>query len=125
MITRLQRIRRSEDGVAAVWTLALVGVLLTAAMTASVVIVHAVARQRVAAIADVAALVGAQTFTDPCASAASSAYANDATLQACTFDGRDIVVTISQPAPEFIARVLTILGQPLPQVYASARAGPS
>jgi secretion/DNA translocation related TadE-like protein len=123
MITRLRQ--SHEDGVAMVWALALFGLLLTATSIAAVVIMQAVARQRVAAIADVAALVGAQTLTDPCASAASSAYANDATLQACVFDGRDIVVTISQPAPEFVARVLMLFGQPSPQVYASARAGPS
>ncbi len=117
--------RRDDSGAAMVWTLTLLAVLITVTTFVSAVVVQAVARQRVAAVADVAALAGVQSLADPCSAAAASARANDANLESCEFDGRDILVTVTRPSPEFVAHVLSVLGQRAGGVSSSARAGPS
>ncbi|MDI1289104.1 MAG: flp pilus-assembly TadE/G-like family protein [bacterium] len=114
-----------DRGAAVVWTLALLSVLLAAGALFSGVAVQAVARQRVATIADLAALAGAQTSVDPCLAAESAARANEAHLIACVLDGSDVVVSVGLPAPEFVALVLRVFGGQPKDVEASARAGPA
>ena len=116
----------SEDrGAAVVWALALISVLLMVSSLASAVAVQAIARQRVATIADLAALAGAQTRGEPCRAADDAARANDAQLVSCALDGTDVVVTVRRPAPELVTRVIAALGGRANDVDASARAGPS
>ena len=107
-----------------VWTLALVCVVLTAGALASAVSIQAVVRQRVAIVADLAALAGAQSLHEPCAAAQSAARANDAALVACALEGSDVVVTVRRPAPEFVQRVVGAFGGHAADVDATARAGP-
>jgi uncharacterized membrane protein len=83
----------------------------------------AVARQRVATVADVAALAGAQAIADPCASAGASATANGMALVACVVDGADVMVEVSAAAPPVARRLLALLGHAAPDVTMSARAG--
>lgn len=113
-----------ERGAAVVWSLALVSLLLTVGLVTMALAAQVVARQRVAAAADVAALVAAQALDDPCGRAGSSAAANGASLTSCGQDGLDVVVEVTMPAPAVVARLLTLLGREAGPVTASARAGP-
>lgn len=115
---------RNDDGAATVWSLALIVVILLAGLVSAAVAVQAIARQRLAAAADVSALAAAQAIGEPCAAAARMAEANSAELVSCTFDGSDIVVALSSPAPEFVGRVLGFLGGEASDLRALARAGP-
>lgn len=115
---------RSEDrGMAVVWSLALVNVLLLAGFASSAVAALAVARQRAAAVADIAALSAAQALADPCGRAAQVAGENGMALTRCEPDGVDAVVQVSAPAPAIVVRLLGFLGRPADDVRASARAG--
>lgn len=114
----------NDDGAAVVWTLALLAVLLLVGLAAAAVSVQAVARQRVATTADIVALAGAQAFYDACGTASRVADANGAALVSCAYDGTDVIVTVSRPAPEFVRRVIVLLGGKASEVSASARAGP-
>jgi secretion/DNA translocation related TadE-like protein len=107
-----------------VWALALVNLLLVTGLAAAAVTAQAVARQRVAAAADVAALVAAQSEGNPCTQAADSARANGMELTACTTLGPDVVVSVAAAAPGVVVRLLGLLGRVASPVTASARAGP-
>ena len=115
---------RNERGAAIVWALALVSVLLLVGLAAAGVMAQAVARQRVATAADIAAVAGAQALDDPCACAERSARANGMELSACTIDGPDIIVDVTTPLPGVVGRLLAFLGRDAPPVSATARAGP-
>ena len=113
-----------EDGAAIIWALALVNLLLLTGLAVAGVTAQVVARQRAAAVADIAALVAAQADGSGCAHASDSARANAMELTACVTDGADVVVTVAAPAPAVVARLLGLLGRPAASVTASARAGP-
>ena len=115
---------REERGAATVWTLALLGVVLMVGAVSSAVAVQAIVRQQAATAADVAAIAGAQAIDDACGAASTSADANGVALVACSMDGADIVVTVRRPAPEFVRRVLALVGGSATDVSASSRAGP-
>ncbi len=115
---------RGERGAATVWSLALVTVLLVFGLAAAAVGALAVTRQRAATVADVAAVTGAQALVDPCTEATAIVEANGMVVVACGFDGADVVVDVSTPAPPVVHRLLALLGRGVPEVRASARAGP-
>ena len=117
--------RLGEDrGAALVWALALVSVILMAGFVALALGQQAVARQQVAAAADVAALGAAQTDGDPCSVAQTLATANEVQLIACAIDGVDVVVRVSRPAPPLVVRLFGMVGTRAPDVVGVARAGP-
>lgn len=83
----------------------------------------AVAAARLSSAADIAALAGAQSSPDACATAMRAAQANGTTLVDCVVDGTDVVATVQAPAPPFAARVATLLGRSASVLQRSARAG--
>jgi secretion/DNA translocation related TadE-like protein len=113
-----------DRGVATVWALALLSVIVLGALLAAAVAQQAVARQRVSAAADVVALAAAQVEVGRCQAAERMATANDATLVACGLDGDDVVVRVSVPAPPLVRRVFALVGQTPNDVIGAARAGP-
>ncbi|SEC20713.1 helicase/secretion neighborhood TadE-like protein [Nocardioides exalbidus] len=74
------------------------------------------AQRRAQAAADLAALAGAGSTDDACASAARVASANHALLESCTVAGDDVTVEVSVAGPDVPWRVV--------RVTAEARAGP-
>ena len=115
---------RDDGGAATVWSLALVNVLLLVGLAAAAVGALAVTRQRAATVADVAAVTGAQALGDPCSEAGAVVAANAMTTVSCRLDGVDVVIDVSTPAPPVVERLIGILGRTVPEVRASARAGP-
>lgn len=113
-----------DEGAATIWAVALLAVLGLVATATGAVASLAVARQRVAMAADLAALAAASTWGDPCAAAARSAAGNGAVLLTCARDGPDVLVAVAAEVPSLAGRVFTLLGHPVEQVTASARAGP-
>ena len=106
------------------WSLALVNVLLLVGLGAAAVGALAVTRQRAATVADVAAVAGAQALVDPCADAVAIVEANGMAAVACQLDGADVVVEVRAEAPPVVSRLLGLLGRSVPEVRATARAGP-
>lgn len=115
---------RRERGAAMVWSLAIVHALLLLGLIVGAVGSLAVTRQRAATVADVAAVAGAQAWVDPCAEAARIVAANGMATASCASDGIDVVVEVSTAAPPVVSRLLGLLGRSVPEVRASARAGP-
>ena len=112
-----------DRGAATVLALALVHLLLLLGLVGAIVGSVAVARARVAGVADLAALAAAQSYDDPCSDARSVAEANGMAAVSCTTDGADIVVEVATAAPGVISRWLAVLGRDAPPVTARARAG--
>lgn len=115
---------RRERGAALVWSLALMNVLLLLGLIVGAVGALAVTRQRAATVADIAAVAGAQAWVDPCAEVARIVAANEMATASCASDGIDVVVEVSAAAPPVVSRLLGLLGRSVPEVRASARAGP-
>ena len=115
---------RGDEGVALVWALALVSVVLLAGLLCAGVGVRALERARAGTVADIAALSAAQAPDDACAAAQDTARANAMEVSACVVDGDDVIVTVESPTAPFVARVLGLLGQPSSAVTATSRAGP-
>lgn len=115
---------RGDEGVALVWALALVSVILLAGLLSAGVGVRALERARASTVADVAALAGAQSPDDPCAAAARAAGGSDMAVQTCSVEGDDVIVTVEAATDPLVARLLAFLGQPPGSVTATSRAGP-
>lgn len=113
-----------EEGVAIVWSLALVSILMIVAAVGAAVVGLATVRMKVAGVADLAALAAAQSATDACGAASEVVLANGLTLADCAVDGADVVVTVSGTPPDASARLIAVLGGEPRLVSASARAGP-
>lgn len=113
-----------DRGAATLWALALVNLLLVVGLVAVGAGALVVTRQHAATVADVAAVGGAQASVDPCADAAAIVAANGMAVVSCGRDGVDIVLEVSASAPPVVSRLLGLLGRSVPQVRASARAGP-
>jgi secretion/DNA translocation related TadE-like protein len=111
-------------GAATVWALALLMPLLMAGLLGLSVAQVALARQRVGAVADIAAVAGAQAEVDPCGAAASVVAANAVVLSGCVVDGIDVRVEVSAPTPALAQRLFGMLGHGAASVTGSARAGP-
>lgn len=114
---------RGERGAAIVWALALSCVLMVGGQLCLAMAQLTIARQQVATAADLAALAGAQTLGDPCQRAGAVAVANGANLQACTYDGIDVVVVAQVPAPALVRHLLAGIGQTGLTLRSTARAG--
>jgi len=123
-VTGAQRAVDDDRGVAIVWALTLMSLLLLVGLLAGAVGQQAVVRQRLASAADVAALAAAQALVDPCGAAERSAAANGARLLDCTMAGQDYLVSVSGPAPNLVRRLFALLGRSSTEVTATARAGP-
>lgn len=108
---------------ATVWALALVSGLGLLAVVMSGVGSLAVARERAATVADLAAIAAAQS-DDGCSSASRVGVANDARVVGCQYDGADAVVTVELDAPSLAVRMAALLGHASPTVTATSRAGP-
>ncbi len=110
-----------DRGAAAVLVLALAGLLALLGATTAAVAAVAVARQRAAAVADLAALAGAQHALEgqavACGWAHRVAAEGAATLRSCRLDG-DVVQVVS------LVRPPGPLGR-LGSATAQARAGPA
>jgi secretion/DNA translocation related TadE-like protein len=113
----------ADEGAATIWSLALVNLLLLVGLVTAGIAGQAVTRQRAAAVADIAALAGAQSLSDPCAAAGGSAAANGMELATCASDGIDVVVDVRVAAPAIVARLLAFLGREAQPITARARAG--
>ena len=121
-----RRERASEDGEEGSGTVAAIAVVLVAAALAAVVLIWGAAmtqRTRVQAVADLAALAGADISATaqwedvgsrPCRAAAQVAAENDVELDDCRIDGVDALVTLSEH--------VTIAGFSF-EIRARARAG--
>lgn len=106
------------------WSTVLIAVIAFAALVAVSVGSLAVTRQRAAAVADIAAVAGAQSSGDRCASAAVVVSGNDLRLAACRVEGDDVVVRVAAPAPAIVGHLLALVGGGVgDQVQVSARAG--
>jgi len=114
----------SDEGAATVWSLALISVVVFAGLISGAVATQVIARQRLAATADVAVLAAAQSDAAPCAAAGRMAIANGAELVECNALGQDVIIIVSAPAPDLVRRMMDLLGQPAGDLMATARAGP-
>ena len=111
----------ADQGSATIWTLGVALLFLAATYVVLVVCVAVGARHRAEAAADLAALAGAaaaQNGADGCASAATIAYANGASVTSCDLaDDGTVTVRVRVVAPPSVARWKTSA------VEATARAG--
>jgi secretion/DNA translocation related TadE-like protein len=114
------RSARSESGVATIWGLAIMGILLLLAAFSAGVVSLVGARHQAEAAADLAAIAGAQAAVnggDACRSARRIAVANGGELVACGVDDEVVEVRVEVDSPRLLGQVWTLIGR--------ARAGPS
>lgn len=112
--------QRAEAGVATLWGLAIMGILLMLAAVSAGVVSLVGARHQAEAAADLAALAGAQAAVDggePCRAAARIASANAGTLVDCSVDGDIVEVRVEVDSPRLLGTVWSLTGR--------ARAGPA
>jgi secretion/DNA translocation related TadE-like protein len=111
--------RRDDRGAATVLVVALTGLLVVVGLAVAGVTGVVVAHRRAQSAADLSVLAGARAVSravDPCGSARQVAEANDARLESCTVEGRDVLVAVSVTArPGFGLSF---------DLFARARAGP-
>ena len=109
-----------ERGSATLFAVAMIGVLVLVGAALGVVGAMIQAHRVAQSAADLAALAGAEARArgrDPCATAASIARANGATLYSCAVEGLDVRLQVTVTGPHW-------LGQ-RHDLSAQARAGPS
>jgi secretion/DNA translocation related TadE-like protein len=113
--------RRSDSGIATLWGLAIIGILLLFAAVAAGVVSLIGARHQAETAADLAALAGAQTVAygdgDPCQVASWVAVANRGRLTRCAVDGDSVEVRVEVESPRLLGQTWTLTGR--------ARAGPA
>lgn len=112
----------SERGAATVLAVALLGLLVLVAYALSVVAAVLVAHRTAQSAADLAALAGAgavagPTGDEPCEAAKAVSEANGARLEQCVVTGRDVLVMVAVPGPEW-------RGWRAGDLRAQSRAGP-
>jgi secretion/DNA translocation related TadE-like protein len=99
--------RRQERGSATLLALALIGVLVLVGAALGVVAAMVHAHRVAQSAADLSALGGAEAQArgrDPCAQAAALAAANDATLDHCSVQGRDVRVQVTVAGPHWLGQ---------------------
>lgn len=115
------RSRQSESGIATLWGLAIIGILLLFAAVSAGVVSLIGARHQAEAAADLAALAGAQSIADgtddPCQVADRVAVANRGRLVRCTVYDDIVEVRVEIESPRLLGRAWTLTGR--------ARAGPA
>lgn len=113
------RDRRAETGIATMWGLAIMGILLMLAGVSAGVVSLVGTRHQAEAAADLAALAGAQAAVDggdPCEAATRIASDNAGVLVDCTVDGDIVEVRVEVNSPRLFGTVWSLTGR--------ARAGP-
>lgn len=83
----------------------MIGLLLMIGAALGVVAAMFAAHRTAQAAADLAALAGAQaaaTGGDACAAVARIAGANRTSVDACTIEGTDVLVTVTAPGPHWL-----------------------
>jgi secretion/DNA translocation related TadE-like protein len=116
--------RDHEKGSGTVLGIALIGVIsmlgfLAVAQAQATLLSHSVQ-----GAADLSAIAGAQSFTDPCARAESIASSNRVRLTRCFVDGADVSVEVEAATPSLVAKLLNRFGLTVNNVRAVATAGP-
>lgn len=109
-----------ESGIATVWGLAIIGILLLLAAVSAGVVSLIGTRHQAEAAADLAALAGAQAAVDgrdACRAAERIATANQGDLVGCTVTGEIVEVRVEVAAPRLFGTEWTMAGR--------ARAGPA
>jgi secretion/DNA translocation related TadE-like protein len=104
-------------------SLVLAQFLLMVAGAGFVVASVAITRERIATVADLAALAAAEAADAPCLAAASTAESNGLSLAGCVRDGPDVIVTIRAAMQGPAGSLLALLGRADGSVDVSARAG--
>ncbi|WP_310961516.1 Rv3654c family TadE-like protein [Nocardioides terrisoli] len=103
--------RYDERGAAAVFGIALVGLLVCFTVACCVVASVVSGHRRAESAADLAALAAARALqegTDGCTDAARIASANGARIETCRVDGLDVVVTVRVAAARLFGAGLTL-----------------
>lgn len=114
---------QSERGSATVWSIALMSLLVSVAMFGFTLAQAALARQRVATSADLAALAAASTWLEPCQRARAVAESNRTALITCEVSASGTAVEVGMPAPNLVERLLRWLGKEPAGFIGRARAG--
>jgi secretion/DNA translocation related TadE-like protein len=99
---------------------ACLAVLLLMGAALGVVAAMVTAHRSAQSAADLAAIAGASALADAadgCAAATRIAAANDAGLETCHIEGREVTVTVSVPGPDWLGQTGDLVAQ--------ARAGPA
>jgi secretion/DNA translocation related TadE-like protein len=114
-----ERSRRSELGIATIWSLTWLFVAVTVGFVGMMLAVAVAGQHHVDSSADLVALSAADSLqhgSDPCQTARAVAVANRVELADCRVDAADVVVTVRTRIPLFFGLQ--------PQVVGHARAGP-
>ena len=116
---------RDDRGAASVWAVALLTALATISLAAAVVGELAIARRHAAAVADLAAIAGAQSSSG-CAEVQRVVAANDVVLDGCAMNAAgDVHVRVRVTSLPLTRRLAAVLGAGPPiDVIVEARAGP-
>lgn len=114
---------RQERGSSTVWAIALCTLLLSVALFGLTLAQAALARQRVAAGADLAALAAASSWRDQCERARAVAEANRTALLNCQMSAGGAAVEVGLPAPSLVARLISWTGHVPTPFIGRARAG--
>ncbi len=109
-----------DRGAAAVWSLALIVLLVGVALVVALVGSVGIARASAASVADLAAVAGARSGS--CTSAREVADRNGMSLSDCMVDDGDVVVRVATSMPVVAQRVIDALGGTV-EIEADARAG--
>jgi secretion/DNA translocation related TadE-like protein len=112
--------RRSETGIATIWGLAIIGILILLAAVSAGVVALIGARHQAEAAADLSALAGAQAAVDgedACDAARRIAAANGGSLTRCDVDGEIVEVRVEVDGPRLLGEAWVLTGR--------ARAGPA
>ncbi len=123
------RARRTSDegapdrGVALLWAVLLVQVLVIVAAGGLLVAIIAARHAHATAVADLAAVAAAQSAADPCSAAQSVVAANRLQMPGCIRDGDDVVVTVTAAVTGLPARLVALLGASDGRITVTSRAG--
>lgn len=113
------RDRTADVGIATLWGLTIMGILLLLAAVSAAVVSLIGARHQAEAAADLAALAGAQAAVDgedACEAARRIAAANDGLLTRCRVASQIVEVRVDVHGPPLLGTTWTLAGR--------ARAGP-
>lgn len=112
--------RRPETGIATIWGLAIIGILMLLAAVSAGVVSLIGARHQAEAAADLAALAGAKAAVDgedACDAARRIAAANGGALIRCDVEGEIVEVRVQVEGPRLLGESWVLTGR--------ARAGPA
>ncbi|CAB4912562.1 MAG: hypothetical protein F2806_08690 [Actinobacteria bacterium] len=116
--------RDHEKGSGTVLGIALIGVISMLGFVAVAQAQATLLSHSVQGAADLSAIAGAQSFSDPCARAESIASLNRVRLTRCFVDGADVSVEVEAATPTLVSKLLNRFGMTVNNVRAVATAGP-